>query len=276
MENNMRKQIIILSLIISSILAYKPLSSKTPEIIFRAPTQKEAFFYCANTIKTLDWLKEHGYDAPLPQHNNFKKFYSDPEKMTDSDITALEKVFNNEIYKTADFDEGLNKGLKDIHLNKNNLEKIFIKLEQLQNNWKFKLIPTYEILLSLYGPGAYDEPSPGQISIITTIDGSFKNSYGKPYLLHQLVRMILLTGIQENIVERYQLAHWEKIRLIDLICVTYLNDVIPGYRPDIRGEEGISIDKFISYDNILNDLPVAIEKFIKKHPRDPILNDFGP
>lgn len=252
----MRKKIIVFSIAISSIFIYTVFGLEAPEIIFRAQTQKEAFSYSIYIIDKLSWFKENGYNVALPEHKSFNELYSSPEKVATINLKELEAIFVTEVYQKSDFD----KGLRAIRLGESVVEESVKKLVELHKNWNFKLMPKYEVVLSLYGPGGSYDPSSGQIVVKT--DRSIGFSCGKD-AYHSVIHEIVHIGIEENIVEKYKLAHWEKERLVDLICSKYLK--LPEY--DMQKIQN-QIDQFVTYENIVKDLPLAIESFIESSTID--------
>ncbi len=72
-------------------------------------------------------------------------------------------------------------------------------------------------------------------------------------------------GIEEGIVKRFKLAHREKERLVDLITSNKFGSFLPGYQLQHLGDP--KIDPYIT-DEALNNLPLAIENFVKDFPRE--------
>jgi membrane-associated protease RseP (regulator of RpoE activity) len=72
-------------------------------------------------------------------------------------------------------------------------------------------------------------------------------------------------GIHENIVKRFRLTHWEKERVVDLICSIKFGDILRGYRIQPRGER--NLDAFVNEDSISN-LPGAVEAYVERYPRE--------
>jgi hypothetical protein len=253
----MRKQIILLFLIISGIFAYKLFETKTPRVVFRAQTAQEEFAYCLKRIERLSWFKEQNYNFTLPQHKAFDELYSRPEKITKAEFSKLEPTFVSEVYRTDVF----NKGLSVLKSTEKTASKALKKLLLLNQNWGFKLFPRYEIVLTLYGPGGSYNEKTGKVIIKTTPDGKFI----RPNVANSIVHEMVHIGIEDNIVKKYNLEHWEKERIVDLICSVYLGNILSNYRTQrVRNK---NIDQFINYENILKDLPSAIKSFTEKYPR---------
>jgi hypothetical protein len=46
-------------------------------------------------------------------------------------------------------------------------------------------------------------------------------------------------GIEKNIVKEYQLTHWEKERVVDLICSLAFGDILHNYKLQPKGENDL-------------------------------------
>ena len=215
------------------------------EITFRAQTAEEELSYATYLINKLPWYKENKYNIAIPE---------------ETDIDTLKKTFTKEIYDGSKFD----KGLEVIKQSRKAIEQVLEKLSVLSDNWGFKLMPKYEVRLTLYGPGGSYFTNTGRVVLRTTPEGKFTRKSA----LQPIVGLIVLMGIDENLVNRYNLTHWEKIRLADLICTTYLAEEFPkNSAQKITDPEALKIDTFINYEAIANDLPSAIEKFVANKKR---------
>ena len=237
--NISKKVLLLLFIVIASILSivqYKNIQAKNPEVSFCAPTKKEAFDQAMYYIRNSSWFIQNKYQVDLPQHEAFTKLYKNPETVLSYDENHLRNIFYTEIYDSTAFD----KGLKKIQKTKTIVENALEKVAPLHGNWGFKLMPQYEIILTLYGPGGRYNSRTGQVIMKTTPDGTF-HCYNNvaTTIIHEIVHI----GIEENIVHKYKLTHNEKERLVDLICSNYLKEFLPNYKLQERGD--INIDPFI-------------------------------
>jgi hypothetical protein len=64
----------------------------------------------------------------------------------------------------------------------------------------------------LYGLGGRYNLSTATVTLLTT---EFLKKPASETILHEIVHI----GIEETIVNKYRLSHWEKERLVDLICM---------------------------------------------------------
>ena len=257
--NKSKKSMYLLTICFVSILslvACKNIQTKKPEIIFHAPTKEEAFDLAILSIRDLSWCIQNKCRLDLPEHEAFKKLYENPEALLDYDFDHLKNIFYTEIYNSAVF----NKGLEEIQKTHMLIKASFEKLAYLHEHWKFKLMPQYKVILTLYGTrGSYD-PLTGQIILRTSATG-IKRA-GRT-IIHEIVHI----GIEENIVKKYKLTQKEKERLVDLICSIYLKDILPTYIPEPKHLTDDRIDEFINEKVIKENLPKAIESYIAKYPR---------
>lgn len=246
------------------------------EVVIRSPNQEEEFCVLKRTLIELQWLYTHGYQPRLPHHKDFEELYaaltSYPEKLQRHDERYFKTIFCTEIYDPSLYDTGL----KILSADKGRIEQAIEKLQCLNKNWGFRLMPKYSILLTLYGVGGNYEPHTGLIHALTNPEGKFSFLGASPTVIHEIVHI----GVEENIVQKYKLTHWEKEYVVDSICALYLKDLLPNYRyqkdctwskSDSTEQEPERFPKnlnhFIDEKAILNNLPLAISNFIKEFPR---------
>lgn len=118
----------------------------------------------------------------------------------------------------------------------------------------------YEVLLTLYGPGGSYRSDTGRVIMLTRPDGSFRRPIPHGTVIHEIVHI----GIQRRLVRRYRLSHWEKERLVDLICARLFRGLLPTYRLQRRGDR--RIDAYVQRFG-LRRLPKAVRQYVRDHPR---------
>ena len=115
----------------------------------------------------------------------------------------------------------------------------------------------YKIFLVLWSPGGSYDPRTGIIKIRADEQGNptsvRKNKHET--IVHEIVHI----GIEELIVQKYKLKHWEKEYLVDTICKKYLGSLMPEYMSQRIVKK---MDKYVTKETIKNNLPSAIEKYI--------------
>jgi hypothetical protein len=253
---------------LTSISCLYPMSLHTvnPDVFYRGQTKEEAFSFVCYLIKELPWFNENGYNdnghkVSLPMHKDFERLYKNPELLDEKNKDSLRQLFYEEVYDASKFDTSV----EAISQTEDVVKKTLKKLAVLQTNWNFKIKQSYDILLTLYGPGGnYEWRSDVGIVKIKTSFGSYvrsKESYAKT-VVHEIVHI----GIEKDIVQKYHLSHWEKERLVDLICSLYLKDLLPWYENQENADK--TVDTFINEEVVIENLPAAIEAFIAQYPRN--------
>lgn len=260
----MKKYIILLALFLFGLShantqnkQQEPFDIFAPELIFRPQTPEEAFFFVEYLVNRLPWYKENGYNIILPVHPKLEFWYQNTQALSRNDKDELKQIFNAEIYDKRVFDLSLVK-LNDA---KSAVNAGLGKLSVLAKNWGFDLKEKYNIVLTLYGPGGNYNTSTSTATLLTTKKGEFCRKGVEEIVLHEIVHI----GIEESIVKKYKLSHWEKERLVDLICYHCLNEILPNYWMQQKGDK--RIDAFVDQHAITHDLPLTIARFVELHVR---------
>ncbi|MFH1089013.1 MAG: hypothetical protein V1716_01150 [Candidatus Uhrbacteria bacterium] len=170
------------------------------EIQIRPQSAEEAFLYVKNCFRKRKFYQENGYSIDLPEHPAFIEVFNNSEETFEEKENELKKIFFEDVYPKLDFSEALEKCQK-------NLPEILERLTRLSLQFGFKLLDSYVIVLTPYGPGgSYD--SRGTIVIKTNSCRSFLER-----IIHEAVHI----GV-ENEVLRKNLNHLEKEKLVESIC----------------------------------------------------------
>jgi len=240
-------------------LAYNFLlaSEPSPEVIFRPQTPQEAFSFVEYVANRLSWYKENGYNMALPVHPNLEILYKNPQQLSENEKNELKEVFVTQIYDEHAFDSSLAK----ITEARSSVTKGLEILSTLSKNWNFDCKRKYQVVLTLYGPGGNYNASSGTVIVLTTERGSFCRKSPAEIILHEIVHI----GIEESIVKQYKLTHWEKERLVDVICQHCLSKILPNYWMQPQGDK--RIDDFVDEYAIIHDHPSSIARFVKQSPR---------
>lgn len=224
----------------------------SPELVIRGQTAEEEFKYLiGHVLNQLPFYEKHGYRISLPESKEFR--HPIPTNLRG-------KAFENFLKK--EYREGFFiKGIEILKQNENTIRSIFPILIKLQKAWKFKIFPTYTIGLTKYGPGGSYDSDTGKITMLTTIDGGFKQLNPADTVIHESVHM----GIEDIIVKKYKLSHTEKERLVDLICKNLFHDILKDCRIQSIGDS--KIDPFVTKKEDVYNLPAQAEMFIRANPR---------
>ena len=224
--------------------------------MFREQKPDEAFEYVWALLQRMEFFRANGYRLALPEHPAFQQLADGTANLAEVDRDELRRVFVADVYREADFGAGLQAARAVEPM----LDQVLAELGRMRGEWGFELFPRYRVLVTLFGPGGSYAPDTGTITMLTTRDGRFKG--GGP--LHTIVHEMVHLGIERPIVQRFGLTHWEKERLVDLICSIRLRDVLPDYRLQSKGHT--ELDAYVD-EAALADLPGAIERYAAGHPR---------
>jgi len=230
--------------------------SKLPKLIIRAQNSEEELEYLWYVLSKIPFYKENGYSYEIPKDKEFEEVARISPNFKSVDKQRLRKYFLENIYNAEFFNAGL-RALENVRCDIESCMKRFVEFNHL---WNFKLLPKYEITLTKYGPGGNYDVKTGKIVMMTRVDGTFKRPSPGHTPVHEMVHI----GIEENIVQKYNLSHWEKESLVDLICFLSFKKELPNYHTQDRGDK-----RLIPYINeiALKNLPKAIEEYTTRLPR---------
>lgn len=184
-----------------------------------------------NTLKKIDWYKANGYTIQLPA------------SLDVSNITTLSKEIIFESVEKEYFEQNYINSKKYIEDNWSN-----IGIELLKNIKETSLVlqDCYNIQLTRYGVGgSYHLPN----SIIINIQRMFEFGLLKT-IAHESVHLSI-----QKLVEKYNVKHWYKERIVDLL----LNKFVPK----VNSFQKISIDTQ-KVDQIFKEFYPNIDKILRK------------
>lgn len=228
-----------------------------PTISIRIATPEKEFNNISYTLRNRTFFRENGYDVALPDHEKFQQLGELTTNGPTFDPIELHDLFVKKVYDKGNYEKGL---AKAAHMTDVFDDAIPI-FNDLKRRWGFTVFDHYDVILTLYGPGGYYNPQSGEIFLMTNPSGHFKRSDPAHTLIHEMVHI----GIHDNIVKAFQLTHWEKERIVDLICSYMFDDIIKDYKLQPNGEK--NLDAFITKNSIMN-LPATIQAYVDKYPRD--------
>lgn len=224
------------------------MTTTPPKITIRPGTVKEEFGYLKSVLSRLQFYKDNRYTVGLPDN----KQLLDPQIQKDS-----VKMFS--IFETSEYDKGyFAEGLKILNAHKDFIESLVQKLLYLKDLWDFKVFSKYTVVLTKYGPGGSYNPDTGKIDLFATKEGKFKGGDPVETIVHEIIHI----GIEESIVKKFRLTHWEKERLVDLLVKTLFAKELPGHK--LQGEAKNKIDGYINLESI-KVLPETVASYAFKH-----------
>lgn len=212
----------------------------------------QSYWLLIYMLGRMPFFKQNGYHVPIPQNALFEELVDKPEKIKTMDHEKYFDEYKKHVYEPVN--------LKPI---KKELEKIkklcdgtLVKLKVLHKNWGFKVFDKYIINPIYYSPGGGYDSNKGTLTIRVDKKGQLIG-ISIDTILHESVHM----GIEECIIQKFNLSHDEKECLVDIICSEYLE--LPNYKVQNKFVNE-SLKKLITYDAIKNNLPDVIKKYKQK------------
>ncbi len=192
------------------------------ELVIRPQSANEEFQYISRILDRMDFYNSHGYKVSLPDTDSFQTFAHDKQAWDRADKQAAEANFSTNLYRSEYYLEGVQR-LESLRPQINSAIERF---EDYQS-WGFNKLPTYEILLTRYGPGGSYNYSQDKATILMLVyqDGSTKYLPAEWTVVHEGVHI----GIEDSIVQKFNLTHKEKEGVVDQFCSLAFSDLLGDY-----------------------------------------------
>ena len=225
------------------------MAEHNPEILIRAQTPEEELDRIQFYLRKLDCYRKLGYKPIFPNDAAFSKPCTNEDKSEKLQILLSE--YKPEIYEA---------GVCRLVTVKAKIKATFPIFLKLRETWGFIVFPKYEIAITRYGMGGSYDIKTGKITVRINDKAEFLRVGPEHTTIHEMVHL----GIQERIVEKYQLNQTEKERLVDTMVSNLFGGLLPTYKLQSVGD--VRVDPYITTETII-DLPKAIEDYVTKYPR---------
>ena len=239
----------VLSLIVFFLNSHHLISQK---LLINIPSAETEAEYIWRTIQDIKFFEEHNYQVSLPNGKLIEELKEKAKsgELTNGDYDKLEMYIKKSVYKKEDYLNGYRKIQKEEEL----ILKMINQIDASDFKWNFKEFDSYQVNLTLYGPGGSYNPDEGSILIFTTPGGQFKN-YQNPVntIIHEIVHI----GIEESIISKYNVPHALKERIVDTFVSLNFGQFLPEYRIQDMGD--FRLDPLIKEASDLNDLENIVE-----------------
>lgn len=172
---------------------------RTPEISVSFSVDQE-IKRVAGTLQNLEWLRKH-------YGNSNSRL---PVGITETSSLEEIKAAVNSDYEVEKYNEYARTLVKQF----NELAKNF---KDLQKFSAFTFFPKYSVVLTRYGTGGSYDSSKGEVIINIEFRSGEK---GVATVTHEIIHI----GIQ-YLITKYNVPHWAKERLVDLIGITHFPEI---------------------------------------------------
>lgn len=212
--------------------------------------------YLGMNLRNISFFDQNGYSVAWPSDTAMTAIMAHARQghFADADAQNLSELMHQRVYNPDHYKAGLRK-IKQVQ----HLADSALRLMQRFKSWGFVMFDSYQVLLTLYGPGGSYDNQTGQIVMLTTPTGGFKG-YANPAntLIHELFHI----GIEEPVVRKYGLNHQQKERLVDLFVKVWFGEVLPEYR--LQGFGDSRLDPYFTTRSDFENLPRQMERFKKE------------
>ncbi len=250
------KSLFVVFLLISfSCKSQRPLS----RIEIVQPTIAQEATSIWRTINDVAFFEKQGYTIHLPKHPLIDSLLSKSKNGTfgNKDFPAIHALVEAEVFNQKNYKKAIQKVDDQLDLINGLVNEMDTKKEQW--DWKFNMFETYRVVFTLYGTGGSYDPDTGSITLLTNSEGGFMN-YEQPAntIIHEIVHM----GVEYSIVQKYNLSHGLKERLVDRLVHLMFKEELPEYR--IQNMGNVGIDEYLKKPEDIGSLNVIIPTFLNK------------
>lgn len=228
-----------------------------PQITVRANTVDEEMLYVWDKIKRIEFFNRFGYNLSLPKTQGINCLISKSldNKLEDSDFSILE-IEIPKVYSTSSYEKGINTIKNSISA----IKETFNLFNKISTKWEFKLFDEYLIRLTQFGPGGSYDSNKGHIIMKTSKDGLIsKRKNPIESIIHEIVHI----GIEDIIIQKNNIPHETKERIVDKFMVHHFKEIFPDYLLQRIGD--VRVERYLEYNDSWDRLPHYIEMFSEKN-----------
>ncbi|MBC2845226.1 hypothetical protein [Winogradskyella flava] len=223
------------------------------------PTITEEVTSIWRTINDYSFFEKQGYTINLPNDSLIDSLITKSKNGTfgNEDFSAIYTLVESKIFDQEDYKQAIQKVENQMSLIHSFINEIDSKRSKW--DWNFKMFDKYKVIFTLYGTGGSYNPDDGTITLFTNKDGKFMN-YENPAntIIHELTHM----GMEYSIIQKYNLNHGLKERLVDTFVYLMFKEKLPEYKIQNMGDR--NIDKYLNKKKDIESLNSIINKFVKK------------
>lgn len=250
----MIRSVIVAVLLLNSISCWSQETIK--KFTMNIPTIEQEASSIWRTINDIKFFEEKGYSVNLPNDKLIDTLIVKSKNGTFSnqDYSLIYELLESKIYNKSDYRLAHEKVENQEQL----INTIILQLDSLRKiwNWDFKIYESYTIIFTLYGSGGSYDPSTGTVTLFTTIQGNFKK-YENP--TNTIIHEIIHIGLEESIVQQYNIPHTLKEEIVDRIVFLLFNSLLPQYEVQRMGDS--KIDGYLKEIDDIKNLKKVIEAY---------------
>jgi len=232
----------------------------TERIVVQIPTIEQETTSIWRTINDIVFLESQGYRIHLPKDSLIDRLIEKSKNgnFGNDDFSLIYELLESSFYEAHDYQSALKKVAEKIELISNMIQQL--ETFKKEEDWNFKSFEPYHVVFTLYGTGGSYDPDTGVITLFTNKKGDFMN-YDEPEntIIHEIVHI----GMEQSIVQKYQLSHGLKERVVDTFVFLMFRELLPEYKIQSMGDA--KIDEYLTQKEDLKNLAAVIEKYKKEN-----------
>ncbi len=232
-------------------------SQQLSDVAVSAPSIEQEATSIWRTINDIEFLEGQGYKINLPEDSLIDTLISKSKsgQFGNDNFREVYTLLERNIYQEVNYKAALDKVNNQEEL----LKTLMLQLRRAKESWKwdFELLPSYDVIFTLYGTGGSYDPDHGRVVLFTTLEGGFMR-YKDPAntIIHEIVHL----GIETSIVQKYKLSHRLKEKIVDKIVFLLFAELLPEYRMQDMGST--EIDEYLKQKEDLVDLESIVEEIV--------------
>jgi len=234
-------------------------SQQLSDVAVSAPSIEQEATSVWRTINDIEFLEGQGYQINLPEDSLIDTLINKSKRgqFGNDNFPEIYTLLESNIYQEANY----NAALDQVNNQEELLKTLMQQLSTAKESWKwnFELLPSYDVIFTLYGTGGSYDPDHGRVVLFTTLEGGFMR-YKNPAntIIHEIIHL----GIEKPIVQKYKLSHRLKERIVDKIVFLLFTDLLPMYKVQNMGDT--EIDEYLQKKEDLINLESVVKKLVDK------------
>lgn len=228
------------------------------QLNINVPTIEQEATSIWRTINDIVFLEQQGYKINLPTHPTIDSLLqkSKAKNFGNTDYEKIYRVLDSSIYDKSKYDLALEK----VKAQEDLINTLITQLKKEKDSWDwaFQTFDQYDVVFTHYGTGGSYDPDLGLVTLFTDEEGKFMR-YENPAntIMHEIVHM----GIEKSIVQKYNISHGLKERIVDRITYLLFHDKLSDYKIQNMGDP--RIDDFLNDEMDLKKIGCSVRKISK-------------
>ena len=250
-----RSLIPLLVLSLFSVACFAQQKDSRIEIV--EPTIEQETTSIWRTINDITFFEEQGYTIHLPEGPLIDSLIGKSKAGTfgNNDYQTLYTFVESTVFDRENYALAMAHVAKEEAL----ISKLVNRIDAAKStwDWEFKSFERYKIVFTLYGTGGSYDPDLGTVTLLTNKAGGFMN-YENPAntIVHEITHM----GMEQSLVQKFELPHGLKERLVDRFVFLLFQKELPKYQVQQMGDK--KLDELVKQQSDIARLDTILSGFL--------------